>query len=402
MRAADIACVCQVPYVSSPFVPLGLRYSAFVPTDNSHRAYECLLWDSEVIDSRSEALILSNVTVVLSEWIPVGSNAISAIVDQIDGESHDFHGRAGTIFSAALDGRPESTVGQRKRTQSHLMLLDWGGVGQAVNLEGVLLRREEVGVKKVQHFGMHMNANGVVLYGLQLEGIQEREWDDVAPALLARAVKEMHADSSALLNDVIAKLQRDVLQCLFQGREMERVKYVWIGADAIEPRLPKASDYRDHGRYENELVQMVGEVQVALDLGQDDMLFVGSEGLLSVGHGARKSEAVVVNFLQLHAIDACVKKFFVRARVLTDSLLSLHKAILHSDEVLHPPFPPLPLSSPIPSFPPLSFFPLLAQHFSAPFLVPRTSPVPSSEHLPHFANTLFSCQPHICSLHSAQ
>ncbi|KAJ1495715.1 hypothetical protein T484DRAFT_2016554 [Baffinella frigidus] len=335
-RESSAADPPQVPYVTSPYVPHSLRRSAAPTTDNSARGYECALWPTQLADGGDEAMVLANVTVVLAEWFPVGPNVVQSLIEKLDG----IGAHSGTRFRSTLSSKVDTSDrrpggdgeyggvvrGERLTVAS---LLDCK-VGVDVNVEARIERDEStLPVRCVQEFGVHLDASGLVLCGVQFEGIMAREWDDMPPNLLSHAAHALQFGSSQVVADLTTKLQRDILNVLFEGEEATRPKYFVFASDALEPRLATTAEYMDGGRFQHALIELIGEIQTSKLLGKEDMLFVGADGILFAGPNTRDHdlEAVLYNYVSLMVIDLTIKKVFTRIRVLNDSLAEQYRFI---------------------------------------------------------------------------
>ena len=326
----------KVPYVVSPYLPDCVRHDkALLLKDNSNFSYQCMLWESQVPDDRDEACVLANVSVLLTEWVLTGPNSIGLMVDALEGSVFSERGRKPVVFStSSADGKLSMTLRKKLTADDEIKtrstLLDFQP-GLDVNFEAEILQSQDLPVKKIQEFGVHINQSGVVQCGAQLEALQDREWDDVAPNLLATVIMDLHFDSSQIVNPMMSKLQIDVLSCLYDGNHMSRTKSLCILAERIEPKLT-AAEYMDGGRYQKEFVQLVGEVHTCRDMTDDDVIFIGKEGVLLAGPKSRELEGLIVKYIALMVLDHAIQKLFARIRSLNNKLNRCHQVILERRE----------------------------------------------------------------------
>jgi len=341
-RHSSITEIGRIPYVVSPYFATCVRHEDQLIPDNSQSAYECVLWESEVPDDRDEALVLANVSVILAEWMFTGPNSIGLMVEALDGSVYSSAHNVPVTFTNARAQGPISTNLTKKcdgqnETKCSSTLIDFEPCVD-LNFVGKILLPTDPPVKRVQEFGVHVHQSGIVLIGAQIEAMQDREWDDIAPSLLAGVLVELHRDSSVILDPMLSKQQRDVLRCLYNGNHMSRTKGLCFIVDKIEPLL-KASDYMDGGRYQKEFVQLLGEVHTCRDLvfvfmlacaacvhtcdqmctfvcalsrvdpwsmltcmrlqTSEDIIFIGKEGILLSGPRSRELEALVIKYSSL-------------------------------------------------------------------------------------------------------
>ena len=76
---------------------------------------------------------------------------------------------------------------------------------------------QEDGIVQVENFGIHLNVDGTVLYGMKIEAILDRTEESVSVDHLARLLVDVHQDSSQILNDLLSAYQRSLLDMLFMG-----------------------------------------------------------------------------------------------------------------------------------------------------------------------------------------
>lgn len=139
---------------------------------------------------------------------------------------------------------------------------------------------EDEGIRQVEDLGVHFGSSGSVLYGLRVEAIGKRLADDISLDLLSRMLVDIMQDSTVMLNDVLTANQRRLLDNVYRGDADNRSKFNLIYAEKADPVL-KAEMYFDHGEYENELKQVLGDIWGSYDIGEKgDVLVIGSSGLL--------------------------------------------------------------------------------------------------------------------------
>eukprot|EP00001_Collodictyon_triciliatum_P167534 29600_3 len=80
---------------------------------------------------------------------------------------------------------------------------------------------------------------------------------------------------------------------IFNGDEFNRCKYNLLTCEAIDPKL-NAEEYMDRGDNENELKQVIGDVLNCHNIGADDVLILGRDGLLFAGPNSRRHEELLL------------------------------------------------------------------------------------------------------------
>lgn len=66
-------------------------------------------------------------------------------------------------------------------------------------------------VSQVENFGLHVNVDGSVLYGINVEAIMDRKDDDISLDMLSRMLVDVHQDSSSIMNDLLSKYQQALM-----------------------------------------------------------------------------------------------------------------------------------------------------------------------------------------------
>mmetsp|Transcript_4410 Transcript_4410/g.13043 ORF Transcript_4410/g.13043 Transcript_4410/m.13043 type:complete len:191 (-) Transcript_4410:1838-2410(-) len=140
-------------------------------------------------------------------------------------------------------------------------------------------------------------------------------------------------DSSQVTGDLLSEYQTTQLRTVYLGQQDTREKYVLFLADAIDP-VTRAESYINDSSFLSELRQVVGDVHSVHCLSQNDVVFIGSKGVLAAGDRCRKHEEILVRFLVLQARENFVNALFTRIKVLNSDLGHIRDLISHVEE--HP------------------------------------------------------------------
>jgi WD repeat-containing protein 35 len=87
----------------------------------------------------------------------------------------------------------------------------------------------------------------------------------------------------------------------------------------------------DRGDNENELKQVIGDIQSAHNIGADDILILGRDGMLFAGPNSRRHEPLLLFYLSLLVRDMFIRVFFVRTFVLDDMLKTIRRLIMEHE-----------------------------------------------------------------------
>lgn len=314
----------DVSYVSSPFLPRCLRSNGYYQVEernNRHRAGECATGASSISTKTSEAVTLGDVHAIVGEWVPFGSNQIVALNERIGALDRC----QGGILTSVVDHAPTDTRFHVPLGQTQVRILDFDFV-RFINFEAESHFPETSGIVQVESFGMHLNCDGSLIYGMKVEAIMDRTRDDVSIDHLARLLVDVHQDSSLLVNDLLSRYQVSLLEMLYLGDSFHRNKYNCVLAKQIRPKLA-AREYVDNPLYANELAQVLGDVHASHDISPDDVLVVGRSGCLFAGPNIFQYESLCTAYVALVCRDIFIKNFFARTFVLDATLKEIRRLI---------------------------------------------------------------------------
>jgi len=297
----------DVSYVTSPFLPWLLRRGDLAMSDNADRAWESGKGVNQVKGDLSESIILSQVYVMLCEWLPVGPNQLNSLMNRM-GAGRRY---AGGLMTSAVDREPDRQSLVTRPGLTKIRFLDFAWL-DAVNVEAEIVFPEAEGVKQVEHVGIHISVDGNVCFGARVEAILDRLADDVSMDLMCRMLVDLEQDSSQILDDLLSPTQRAVLDIVYRSNPADRTKFRAIFCDKAEPVLT-SSNYMDHGEYENELRQVLGSIREAHDVGsKGEVIVLGSTGALIIGHAIRKFDKLVLAYCNTASLSQFQSHLFTR------------------------------------------------------------------------------------------
>jgi len=188
-----------------------------------------------------------------------------------------------------------------------------------VNLEADIYFPEDQGVIQIENFGVHIDADGTVLYGMLIEAVMDRIKDGVSLDHLSRLLVDIHQDSSRTVDSFISTVQLKYLDLIFSGDRMNRDKMNIILCDAIVPTM-SAMLYMDGGERENELKQVIGSTKIAYDISDEDVIIFGAKGILVGGKNARVHDRTLVTYAAIKTKDMFATSFYARVYLLLDRM----------------------------------------------------------------------------------
>ncbi|KAG1692047.1 hypothetical protein DVH05_025856 [Phytophthora capsici] len=321
----------DVSYVSSPFVPQCVRsMEAYQQlSSNAHRALEAASGQSNIRDTLSEAIVLANPVCLVGEWIPFGSNQIVALNERLGSMDRC----QGGLFISLIDDRPTDTQFEVPPGLTEVRILDYDPV-RYINFEAEINFPEDDGIVQVENFGIHLNVDGTIFYGIKVDAILDKRADRISVDLLSRLLVDIHQDSSEIMDDLLSSYQTSLLDMVFLGDIANRGKFNMIMADQIDPFMP-GLEYMDRGDFENELKQVLGDIHCAYDIGDDSVLIVGRDGMLIAGSASKRFEKVFISYFSLLCREMFLRSFFTRIFVLEELLKHIRELIFRAKEDPH-------------------------------------------------------------------
>ncbi|OUS48220.1 hypothetical protein BE221DRAFT_195435 [Ostreococcus tauri] len=312
---SSITDVEDVSYVVSPYLPLALRrVGGPVTSSNSHRAAESAAKDSTIRDDLDEVITISNVTVLVGEFVPFGVNQIVKL-----------NMKLGSNDRCQGDAQSTNTECEIPTGLTNVSILDHDMTTFA-NIEAQVYYPEDDGIIQVEHFGIHLRKDGTVVHGLLIESVMDRILDNISLDNLARLLVDVHMDSSKILDSLLSDHQRDLLRTVFLNHSERRDKINVIIAERIAPQ--QAADIC----VRNELRQILGDTREAHDLTDRDVVITGSHGILLSGPNAKAQEPVMLMYLSITSRDVFVHNVFNRIFMTDDILKSVRLMIRHHEE----------------------------------------------------------------------
>ena len=136
----------DVSYVTSPFIPWLLRRGEQPMADNAERAWESGQGLSQVKDELTENIILSQVQLLIEEWVPYAACEFASLLDRLGARTRLAGGR----FTSRIDSNPNAGTVRTAAGLTSLALLDFdAAVG--VNCEAEILFPEAPGITQIEH-----------------------------------------------------------------------------------------------------------------------------------------------------------------------------------------------------------------------------------------------------------
>ena len=325
VRNSKITDCEDVSYVSSPFIPSFLLQPGTVLESFSHRARESAAGESGIEDELSEEIQLAYVKIVVAEYIPFGNNLMAQLNRNLGVEDRI----QGGMFTSAIDKNSSTSSLQLDPGLTDLKIVDYDYFSFA-NITAEINFPEDEGIVQIENFGIHMHKYGLVICGMKLEAILDRNADDISLDHLARVLVDVQQDSSKIMNDIISEAQRNLMNLVFMGDEMSRCKYNLIMSSRIIPKM-RATHYMDRGRFEKEIKQVIGDLISVHDLSPTDLILLGTLGCIVCGPNIEHHEEMIVCYVSLLVKDVFMRSFFDRMFTAYNHLSNIKRMLSQKD-----------------------------------------------------------------------
>jgi len=281
---------------------------------------------------------VGGVNVLFAEYYPFDSNEVNGLRIKA-GNSRAFESLvSGEVDHAAGAG---TTIEVRISEVAAVFALD-SVKGRYVNLEAHVHLPEEEGILQLERFGVHCSARGDIIFGVKIDAVRGQVGytaERVPVDLLSRVLIDLHEDSSAIMETLVSKSQRNLVHNLHAGANKKEAggnggsrnayrfqQYTIMCAKTITPHLARAQDYLDGEQLQNDLAQVLGDLEDAFDVedengaGTATMVLRGSAGILLVSESYEQHEPALVRFGSAMARATALDAFFRRTCAMEDSL----------------------------------------------------------------------------------
>lgn len=171
------------------------------------------------------------------------------------------------MFSAADSKQSASVSGnsfEASPGHTSIRVLDFE-FGKFINFEADIRYPESEGVVQVEFFGINMNANGCVTYGMRMEAIGVHIADRVQLEGISRVFVDMNQDAARVCGDLLSDMQRSLVGAMHGCSVESRKKYHLIVCEQLIPtHAGDVHQYISDPALANELRQVIGDPQFAL------------------------------------------------------------------------------------------------------------------------------------------
>ena len=224
-RISSITDFEDVSYVCSPYLPQCLRpvSGSGGPKGRAFSDFSKLAHLSKggvdtMLEENTFNVLLSGLRILSSQYLVNGPNEVNALHEKLSlhaSREELKSGQAGLV-SAHVDHSPASaTFDVAMSGMCALFPMDYVRSKMA-NFESKVYLPEDPGVVQLENFGIHVHANGEVIFGVRVESVMSYVKDNLPVDLIARLVFDLHEDSASTLESISSAHQRLLMSSLFK------------------------------------------------------------------------------------------------------------------------------------------------------------------------------------------
>eukprot|EP00873_Tetraselmis_striata_P007221 jgi/Tetstr1/427485/TSEL_017613.t2 len=347
VQRSSVTDIENVSYVCSPYVPFCLRSGNIlvedVPENWDIAKQVAAILKEERPDRQSnrslrlkgnsnaqlkQLLKLGGIRATVAEWIPYGRNHLANLNQKLGSMSKV----QGGIFTCDMDNNPDEIVYHNTddETGNCLFVLDYEQSTHVNFVAEITLTEADASeLQQVEQFGTHVHFDGSFFYGMVINSVMDKIYDNISFDYLTRVLVDIHQDSNVISSNLTTPYQRVMLESVFGGNSSHRPKFNLIMAEAIQPWLP-LEEYLDAEEKEMELQQVIGQVQTAHVLADRMYLIIGSGGMLIVGNSDKimQHEMTICQYVSLRARDLMMESYVSRVFQIGDVLQEIRNCIM--------------------------------------------------------------------------
>ena len=326
-EAEDVSYFC-IPY----FLPTLSKFQYLPPSYIKKRLEHYFKSNPQdnIKDTLEELIYLSNVKVLISEWLPFGSNHMAALNYKLGSNDRVQSAK----FTQELDTAPDGTTIRIPESLTLVKVRDYS-LASYVDFEAFIYLPEDPDIIQVEEFAVHITSTGYVRYGLEILAINNRDHDKISLDHLPRVLVDVLQDSTSIMETLLTSYQKNLLELIFQGKARYRDKYFFVIASDIrcfehkegEATAVELMRILSQPNYQDELNQVTEEVKETALFPDGTVLIVGSHGSILVTRTPEHYERLVSDFLFAMDLEIFLNNFFVRLFMMNDELKDIQNLI---------------------------------------------------------------------------
>ncbi|TXT57503.1 MAG: hypothetical protein BAJATHORv1_10205 [Candidatus Thorarchaeota archaeon] len=269
-------------------------------------------------DDLTESMILKDVRILLSEYIPCDRNILEDIGNKLMSTRH-VHGEFVTML---VDKFPESTTFTSESEINFVRVIDAANSEYIASEIKIQDPDDDSSIEQEETVGMYISHDGHVVYGAEIFETcgEETNINGVSLDKISRVVVDLIYDSSLMMETLLTHHQRRLMDCIYKGESRSRYKFVGMLASSMAPNFDDITQYMDGEEYQNELEQLLDNLIITHRLNDGSLLLVGDAGLILVSENWSKYESLVSFYALVRSAEMFVDGLYHRMSLLWDEL----------------------------------------------------------------------------------
>jgi len=279
---------------------------------------------SEIKDELTSFIFFNTLRIFLFEYIPVSSNGIIAINDELDTRRKVEEG----LMTSMIDQNPNRAVFPLEDNELTKVTIvnadpnDYVIFNAQIAFEEVVEQEEEICV--------YIDAYGRIIYSTDMITIDNKN-GNFSLDKVTRILTDLVQDSSRMIKSMLSTYQRRLLNLVFSDAPEHRNKFTILVTNKITPQK-NAVEFQDGEDLENELNQIISTTTLFHDMkNSDDQVFHGTDGMIIATDSPDKYEDIISIMGFYLSLDSFQKNYFAKMFVLWDELNEARKLINESE-----------------------------------------------------------------------
>ena len=190
-----------------------------------------------------------------------------------------------------------------------------------VHIVADLRDEDDSGIMQIETFGVRIQADGMVTSGLELYDAGGSQGKDISLDLLARIYADMEEDSTTVVQTIIGRSQKLMVESLWGESWNHRPTYRIVMCAALEPKLAAKHIINDSS-ITSEVAQVLGKIFGAFDYPKG-IIVIGNSGVLVSGiKHSKGASPEVLAYVRYGALIIASKQLFGQLEAAEVSILN--------------------------------------------------------------------------------
>ncbi|WP_297438704.1 hypothetical protein [Thermococcus sp.] len=258
------------------------------------------------MEAKSYIHLLGRTRILITEWLPFGENTILELSRKLETESGEG---THSILTEVIDPEPQEMIFRTDSIPTVIQVIR-SEESRSIDFKCAVAYSETNADIQEEHFGVHVDNLGRIIYGLELleaGGSRGRYSIDNVSSVIADLVH----DSSKMLNTVISKYQKRLLELIYFNEPLHRDKFFLVFAEGMEPNMDDDS-LMQFLQGVLELKQVLSSIKTVKTLEDGTLMILGAQGVIAVGENAFEYEQVLLTYAFMKSIENSLENALAR------------------------------------------------------------------------------------------